>query len=61
MEKPKVRTPGPYKALDAALDKLQEDGVTPTIQTVKTLEEHITQQYEEGPWSKDNYNPWRGV
>jgi hypothetical protein len=27
----------------------------PTIQTVKTLEECITKQYEEGPWSKGNY------
>jgi hypothetical protein len=55
MEKPKVQTPGPYKALNAALDKAQEDSVTPTIQTVKMLEEHITKQYEEGPWSKGNY------
>jgi hypothetical protein len=55
MEKPKVRTPGPYKALNAALDKVQEDGVTPTIQTVKTLEQRITQQYEEGPWLKGDY------
>jgi hypothetical protein len=55
MEKPKVRTPGPYKALNAALDKAQEDGVMPTIQMVKTLEECITKQYEEGPWSKGDY------
>jgi hypothetical protein len=55
MEKPKVRTPGPYKALNAALDKAQEDGVMPTIQMVKTLEERITKQYEEGPWSKGDY------
>jgi hypothetical protein len=55
MDKPKVRTPGPYKALNAALDKVQEDGVVPTIQMVKMLEQHITQQYEEGPWSKGNY------
>jgi hypothetical protein len=27
MEKPKVWTPGPYKALNAALDKVQEDSV----------------------------------
>jgi hypothetical protein len=33
----------------------QEDSMMPTIQTVKTLEEHITKQYEEGPWSKGNY------
>jgi hypothetical protein len=55
MEKPKVRTPGPYKALNAALDKAQEDGVMPTIQMVKMLEQRITQQYEEGPWSKGDY------
>jgi hypothetical protein len=55
MEKPKVRTPGPYKALNAVLDKVREDGVMPTIQTVKTLEECITKQYEEGPWSKGDY------
>jgi len=55
MEKPKVRTSGPYKALNAALDKAQEDSVMPTIQMVKALEEHITKQYEEGPWSKGNY------
>jgi hypothetical protein len=55
MEKLKVRTPGPYKALNAALDKVQEDGVMPTIQMVKTLEERITKQYEEGPWSKGDY------
>jgi hypothetical protein len=55
MDKPKVRTPGPYKALNAALDKAQEDSVMPTIQTVKMLEEHITKQYEEGPWSKGDY------
>jgi hypothetical protein len=55
MEKPKVRTPCPYKALNAALDKAQEDGVMPTIQTVKTLEEHITKQYEEGPWSRGDH------
>jgi hypothetical protein len=55
MEKPKVRTPGPYKALNAALNKVQEDGVTPTIQTVKTLEQRITKQYEEGPWSRGDH------
>jgi hypothetical protein len=55
MERPKVRTPGPYKALNAAFNKVQEDSVTPTIQMVKMLEERITKQYEEGPWSKGNY------
>ena len=46
--KPKVWTPSPYKAFNAALDQVQEEGVTPTIETVKTLEQRITQQYEEG-------------
>jgi hypothetical protein len=55
MDKPKVRTSGSYKALNAALDKAQEDGVMPTIQMVKMLEECITKQYEEGPWSKGDY------
>jgi hypothetical protein len=55
MEKPKVRTPGPYKALNAALDKAQEDGLTPTIQTVKMLKQCITMNYKEGPWSKGDY------
>jgi hypothetical protein len=27
----------------------------PTIQMVKMLEECITKQYEEGPWSKGDY------
>jgi hypothetical protein len=27
----------------------------PTIETVKMLELRITQQYEEGPWSKGDY------
>jgi hypothetical protein len=54
--KPKVRTPGPYKALNATLDKVQEDGVMPTIQTVKTLEQRITKQYKEGPWSRGDHN-----
>jgi hypothetical protein len=55
MDKPKVWTPGPYKAHNAALDKAQEDGVMPTIQMGKMLEQRITQQYEEGPWSKGDY------
>ena len=28
--------------------------MTPTIQMVKTLEQHITQQYEKGPWLNGN-------
>jgi hypothetical protein len=55
VEKPKVWTPGPYKALNAALDKAQEDGVIPTIQMVKTLEQRITKQYKEGPWSRGDH------
>jgi hypothetical protein len=53
---PKERTPGPYKALNEALDTADTEGVTPTIQTVKTLEQRITEQYMDGPWSKStNY------
>ena len=29
--------------------------MTPTIETVKMLEQRITQQYEEGPWSKGDH------
>ena len=53
---PKERTPGPYKALNEAFDLADRIGVTPTIQTVKTLEERITQQYMDGPWSKSTYH-----
>ena len=53
---PKERTPGPYKTLNKALDTADTEGVTPTIQTVKTLEQRITEQYMDGPWSKStNY------
>ena len=38
-----------------ALDQVQKAGVMPTIQTVKMLEQHITQQYEEGLWSRGNH------
>jgi hypothetical protein len=55
IDKPKVRTPDPYKAFNAALDKAQDDSVMPTIQMVKTLEERITKQYEEGPWSRGDH------
>jgi len=33
---PKQRTPGPYKAFNAAVDTAQASGSKPTIQTVKT-------------------------
>ena len=53
---PKERKSGPYKSLDEALDTADRLGVTPTIQTVKTLEQRITQEYMDGPWSKStNY------
>ena len=53
---PKERKSGPYKSLDEALDTADRMGITPTIQTVKTLEERITQEYMDGPWSKStNY------
>ena len=53
---PKERKPGPYKSLDEALDTADCLGVTPTTQTVKTLEQRITQEYMDGPWSKStNY------
>ena len=53
---PKEHIPGPYKALNEALDTADTEGITPTIQTVKTLEQHITNQYMDGPWSKStNY------
>ena len=42
---PKERKPGPYKSLDEALDTADHLGITPTTQTVKTLEQHITQEY----------------
>jgi hypothetical protein len=29
--------------------------VTPTIQTVKMLEQRITQKYEEGPWLRGDH------
>ena len=53
---PKECIPGPYKALNEALDTTDTEGITPTIQTVKTLEQRITNQYMDGLWSKStNY------
>ena len=49
---PKKHIPGPYKALNEALDTADTEGITPTIQTVKMLEQRITNQYMDGPWSK---------
>jgi hypothetical protein len=49
---PKQRTPGPYKAFNAAVDTAQASGSKPTIQTVKTLEQRITDAYLESPWAK---------
>jgi hypothetical protein len=44
--------PGPYKAFNTALDTAQASGSKPTIQMVKTLEQHITDTYLESPWAK---------
>ena len=55
LPKAKKQTPGSYKALNAALDQAQEEGVMPTIQMAKTLEQHITEQYKDGPWSKGDH------
>jgi hypothetical protein len=52
---PSEHTPGPYQSLNKALDLADHLGVTPTIQTTKTLEERITKQYKDGPWSKGTY------
>ena len=52
---PKQRAPGPYASLNKALDTADTLGVTPTIQTVKTLEQRITEEYMDGPWSKSTY------
>jgi hypothetical protein len=49
---PKQRMPGPYKAFNTAIDTAQASGSKPTIQTVKTLEQHITDAYLESPWAK---------
>jgi hypothetical protein len=49
---PKQHTPGPYKAFNTAVDTAQASGSNPTIQTVKTLEQHITDTYLESPWAK---------
>jgi len=49
---PKQRTPGPYKAFNAALDTAQASGSKLTIQMVKTLEQRITDAYLESPWVK---------
>jgi hypothetical protein len=49
---PKQCMPGPYKAFNAAIDTAQASGSKPTIQTVKTLEQRITDTYLESPWAK---------
>ena len=54
--KPLTISTGPYKALNKAFDLADHIGVTPTIQTAKTLEECITQQYMDSPWSKSTYH-----
>src|SRR5216683_2861632 len=49
---PKQHMPSPYKALNTAIDTAQTSGSKPTIQTVKTLEQCITDTYLESPWAK---------
>jgi hypothetical protein len=49
---PKQHMPSPYKAFNATIDTAQASGSKPTIQTVKTLEQHITDAYLESPWAK---------
>jgi hypothetical protein len=49
---PKQCTPSPYKAFNTAVDTAQASGSKPTIQTVKTLEQHITDMYLKSPWAK---------
>jgi len=49
---PKQHMPGPYKAFNAAVDTAQAFGSKPTIQMVKTLEQHITDAYLKSPWAK---------
>jgi hypothetical protein len=46
---PKQCMPSPYKAFNAAIDTAQASGSKLTIQTVKTLEQHITDMYLESP------------
>jgi hypothetical protein len=49
---PKQHTSSPYKAFNAAIDTAQASGSKPTVQTVKTLEQRITDTYLESPWAK---------
>jgi hypothetical protein len=46
---PKQCTPSPYKAFNAAIDTAPASRSKPTIQIVKTLEQHITNMYLESP------------
>ena len=48
---PKERTPGPYKSLNQALDLADRIGVTPTIQTTKTLEQRLDSPAAVYGWS----------
>jgi len=48
----KQHTPSPYKAFNAIIDTAQASGSKPTIQTVKTLKQHITDTYLKSPWAK---------
>jgi hypothetical protein len=44
--------PSPYKAFNTTIDTAQASGSKPTIQTVKTLKQCITDAYLESPWAK---------
>ncbi len=48
-------TPSPYKAFNAAINTAQASRSKPTIQTVKTLKQHITDMYLESLWAKVSY------
>ncbi|KAF8464533.1 hypothetical protein DFH94DRAFT_699158 [Russula ochroleuca] len=45
--------PGPFKALDAAFDLADQSGIKPTIETVKTLKQRITEQYMDDDEGSD--------
>jgi len=49
------RTEGPYKSLNKALDIAHETDAPATTEVVKTLEQRITQDYMDGPWSKSTH------
>ena len=52
---PPTRTPGPYSLLNKALTLAERLEVKPTIQTVKTLEQHFA-EFDETVRTHPNYN-----